>query len=63
MSDATTTGPETEVTEAIYVRFLPLNSILPVDATLSRKTAEELFEQLKRQLHPELVVDDGQPTA
>lgn len=53
----------TRVTSAIYVRFVPLGDVEAIEATISRQTACELAEQLERQLRPEPVADDGQPTA
>lgn len=66
MADASTPKSQRtqiKVTEAVYLRFVPLGDLEPIEATISRQTAEELLDQLGQQLRPEPVADDGQPTA
>lgn len=43
-------APQTEVSAAIVVRFLPIGELEPLQATISRATAEELLAQLHEQL-------------
>lgn len=53
MADSSTRkngSAQTKVTEAVHVRFVPIDDVEPIQATISRKTAEELLVQLQEQL-------------